>query len=411
MARTNVVDLPAAYQFLFEDARYKVGHSGRGAAKSWSYAFALIAMAHVKPLKILCTRQYQTSIQDSVHAILKNRISDLKLDKWFTIQERTIYGHNGSQFIFKGLSHNVQEIKSLEGVDICWVEEAQLVSEQSWRILMPTIRKKGSQVWISLNPEKIDDPTCQLFIEHPPTRCITKKLSWRDNPWFNEELDYERQTMQERDYDAYLHVWEGEYIKNTKAAIFDGKVEVSNFEAKYGTQFYYGVDWGFSRDPTVMLRCYVEDETLFVDYEAVGRQTDNDELPQLFDNVPGSRFGQIRADSARPETISHLVRRGYNIKGAKKWQGSVEDGIAHLRGYRKIVVHERCHNLRQEARLYSYKVDEKTGDILTTIKDAHNHSWDALRYALDDRIKGKSDLGLWKRLGSPSMMAARGKRV
>lgn len=384
------IKFPRAFQGLFVPARYKVYYGGRGGAKSWAVAGALPIKGMQKKIRVLCAREFQTSIADSVHKLLGERIKAMGLSSFYEVQNTRIIGANGTEFIFKGLRHNIQEIKSTEGIDICWVEEGQSVSEESWSVLIPTIRENNSEIWVTFNPIDDTDPTYQRFVVNPPPNSIIRKVSWRDNPWFPDVLRQEMEYLKRVDFDAYMHVWEGETKSISDAVIFRGKVEVRAFETPEDIQrFYFGADWGFAQDPTVLVRAFIVDNTLFVDHEAYGIGVDIDKTPDLFDKVPEARRWAIYADCARPETISYMKRKGFNICGATKWGGSVEDGIAFLRSFEKIVVHERCKHTAEEFRLYKYKVDQKTGDVLPIIVDANNHTIDSLRYALSKLIRNK----------------------
>ncbi len=349
---------------------------------------ALLIKALERKIRVLCAREFQTSIADSVHKLLGEQIEALGFSHWYEVQKTRIIGLNGSEFIFKGLRHNVQEIKSTEGVDYCWVEEAQSVSEESWAVLIPTIRQANSEIWMTFNPMDDDDPTYRKFVLTPPPNTVVKKVSWRDNPHFPKVLRDEMEYLQRVDPDAYAHVWEGETRSIGDAVILRGKVEVRPFETPSSVdRFYFGADWGFSQDPTVLVRCFVVDKTLYIDHEAYSIGCDIDKTPALFDRVPDSRNWPIYADSARPETISYIKRTGFNISAAEKWSGSVEDGIAFLRSFERIVIHERCKHAAEEARLYKYKVDSRTGEVLPVIVDANNHIIDAARYALSKLIR------------------------
>lgn len=356
-------------------------------------------MAAERPLRILCAREFQSSIGDSVHRLLTDLIWALGLQSCFTITETAITSTAGSLFIFKGLRKSIQEIKSLEGIDICWVEEAQSVSAESWAILKPTIRKRGSEIWISFNPAEESDPTYQQFVVNPPPNAIVRKINWDDNPWFPDTLDTERLYLKGIDQEAYDHIWGGNPRTITDAVIFGRRTVVEAFETPATVdRFFYGADWGFAADPTALVRSFIQGKKLFIDQEQFGFGVEIDELPQLFDSMPGTRAWPIKADGARPETISYMRRAGFNISAADKWPGSVEDGIAHLKGFEQIVIHERCKNMQQERRLYRYKVDPKTGEILPIIVDKHNHGWDAERYALDGYIQRRGGLGVWAKL-------------
>lgn len=383
----NLIKFSTAFEDLFRPARYKVYYGGRGGGKSWMVARALLIKGLDRKVRVLCAREFQTSIADSVHKLLSEQIDALGFSNWYEVQKTRIVGTSGTEFIFKGLRHNVQEIKSTEGVDYCWIEEAQSVSEESWGVLVPTIRQADSEIWMTFNPQDDDDPTYKKFVLNPPPGAIVRKVSWRDNPHFPKVLRDEMEYLQRVDQDAYAHIWEGETRTISDAVILRGKVEVRPFETPPVERFYFGADWGFSQDPTVLVRCFVLDKTLYIDQEAYAIGCDIDKTPALFDRVPESRKWPIYADSARPETISYMKRAGFNISAAEKWSGSVEDGIAFLRSFERIVIHERCKHAAEEARLYKYKVDQRTGEVLPVIVDANNHVMDALRYAISKLVR------------------------
>jgi len=239
-----------------------------------------------------------------------------------------------------------------------------------------------------------EDATSQRFIETQPDDCLKIQVNWDGNPYFPDTLDQERQRDRERlDPATYAHIWEGAYLENSRAQILADKIKVADFSPGDWDGPYYGADWGFSQDPTTLVRCWVHDDCLYIDQEVYEGGVDIDRTAQLFDKVEGARDHVIRADSARPETISYLQRHGYpRLVGVKKWAGSVEEGVQHLRAYRHIYIHPRCERAIEEGRLYSYKVDRLSGDILPTIVDAHNHIWDAVRYALEPLIRRRTDI-------------------
>lgn len=378
--------LPAFAEMLFEPARYKVLYGGRGGGKSWAIARALLILAHQRPLRVLCTREHQVSIRDSVHRLLTDQIHAMGMHGAYQVTRGEIRNRvQGSVFLFEGLRHNIANIKSMEGVDIAWVEEAERISEASWKILIPTIRKEGSEIWVSFNPDQDDDPTYKRFIASPPDSAVVRKVGWRDNPWFPAELRAEMEHDFRVDPDAAAHVWGGECRKETDAQVLKGKWQVEEFEPEDSWDGpYHGADWGFANDPTVLVRCWIGNRTLYVEREAhkVGLELD-DTAGYFQQHVPGCENYTIRSDSARPETISYLRRHGLPlVEAAPKWHGSVEDGVAHLRSYDRIVIHPRCIHTIKEARFYSYKVDRRTGDVLPEIADAWNHCIDAIRYAL-----------------------------
>lgn len=381
--------IPKKLLFLLnEKARYKVSYGGRGSGKSWSKAACLIIKALEKKSRILCTRQLQTSIAQSVHKLLSDTIYRLGLENRFEITQNTIRCDNGSEFYFKGIQNNINEIKSIEGINYCWVEEAQSVSKESWDILIPTIRAEDSEIWVSFNPDREEDATYQMFVANKREDTISVLVNYTDNPFFPETLRKEMEYCKETDYGKYEHVWLGKTVIETDAQIYHGKFELKEFETpKDDTVFYYGADWGFANDPTTIIRCFIKDKCLYIDYEAGGVGIEMEEIPIIFKSIPYNIKWEIRADSARPETISFVSRRGFNIKPCPKWNGSVEDGVEYIRSFKKIYIHPRCQNTYKEFQFYSYKKDKNTGDILPIILDKDNHYLDALRYALNPYIQ------------------------
>lgn len=386
--------LPEYAEGLFAPVRYKVLWGGRGAGRSWSVARYLLIEAARVPLRILCTRELQTSIRDSVHQLLRDQITALNLPG-YTITEREIRHANGSLFIFEGLRFNVTKIKSLEGIDRCWVEEAERISPTSWEVLIPTVRKAGSEIIVTFNPDREEDATYQRFIVHAPPNAWVKRVGWEDNPWFPETLKAEKDYLYRVDPEAAAHVWGGETRQATDAQVLRGKWIVEEFTPSPTWDGpYQGLDFGFAVSPTAFVRCWVGDRRLYVEHELyrVGLEID-DTAASVKRAVPDADKYVTRADSARPETISYLQRHGFpKLEGVKKWQGSVEDGVAHLRQYEQIVIHPRCKNAIAEARSYSYKVDARSGDILPAIQDANNNVWDATRYALAPLIQQRNTL-------------------
>jgi phage terminase large subunit len=385
------VELPPKLKPVFTTpARYRGAYGGRGSGKSFSFAKMAAVRGFSEKLRILCCREMQNSIKDSVHAELAAAIrSEPWLEAHYDIGETYIRGKNGTEFLFKGLRHNYQQVKSTSGVGICWVEEAETVSEASWSTLIPTIRAPGSEIWLTWNPENEDSPTNERFIKHPPDNCNIIKLNYNDNPWFPAELEQERLHDLGRDPDRYMHVWEGECVTRTDAQILAGKWEIRDFTASDSWDGpYFGLDFGFANDPTAAVKCWVHDECLYVEYEGgrVGLELD-DTAAFMRERLPGIDKHVVRADCARPESISFIKRNGLPLMiPVSKWAGSVQDGITHLRSYRKIIIHPRCEETAREARLYSYKIDRLSGDILPVVQDLNNHYMDAIRYALEPMI-------------------------
>ena len=213
---------------LFKPARYKVFWGGRGSGKSWHAAMALIMDEHTRKVRAGCFRELQNSIKDSVHKLLSDQIADLGLLSSFDVAKDSIRSKiTASEFLFKGLRHNAQEVKSTEGIDIAWVEEAQLVSKESWEMLIPTIRKDGSEIWVTFNPDQETDSTYQRFVVNAPPNSVVVRVNWDENPWFPKALDAERQYMLATDPDAYQNIWEGSCRTSSDAQILKGKYRVS----------------------------------------------------------------------------------------------------------------------------------------------------------------------------------------
>ena len=266
-------------------------------------------------------------------------------------------------------------------------EEAQSVSRESWELLIPTIRKEGSEIWISFNPDSPDDETYRRFVKNPPSNALVVKVGWKDNPWFPKTLEAERVYCKKVDPEGYEHIWGGEPRTISDAQIFKGRFEVKSFDTPSDARFFHGVDWGFAKDPTALIRMFVKDDCLYIDQEAYGVGIELDELPTLFDSISTTRSWPIKADAARPETISYMAKRGFRISAAKKWAGSVLDGIALLKSFARIYIHERCKHTAEEFKLYQYKIDKITQDILPIPMDLNNHCIDSARYALDGYIR------------------------
>ena len=381
------IQIPNKLIPLFKsDRRFISIYGGRGSGKSWGVALYILTRALQTKTRVLCCREVQKSIKDSVYKLFADLISSLELEAHFTVKHDSIVGSNGSDFIFKGLRHNAQEIKSTEGIDIAWIEEAQNVSRASLELLTPTVRKDGSQIIFTYNPTNEDDPVHVDYTKTERPDVLKIAINYSDNKFFPEVLKNELEYDKRVDFDKYLHKWEGKCVKHSEAQIFYGKWRIDDFETNADT-FYYGADWGFSQDPTALVRCFILDNKLYIDQCAYGVGVDIDKTPELFDTVVDSRKWQITADSARPETISYMNRHGFRIKSSVKGSGSVADGIAYLRGFEEIIIHSRCRAVIDEFSNYCWKTDRITGNILPVPEDKHNHCIDALRYALEDLMR------------------------
>ena len=394
------IKLPKKIAWIFaKPSRYKGAHGGRGSGKSMGFAIMAAVKGSQKKLRILCARELQVTIRDSVIQEIIEAIESVpELAAQYDYGTSYIkHKTNGTEFLFKGLKHNHKEIKSTAQVDICWIEEAEMVSESSWRVLTPTIRNPGSEIWLTWNPEDEESATNVRFIEKPPKDARILQVNYPDNPFFPEVLEEERKRDLELNPDTYSHVWEGEYLKNTDAQIMKDKWIVEEFEDHMDSngetlysKAYFGSDFGFSQDPTTINRMYIYDRKLWITHDASGAKVDTDRIgSDIYERSTCSKRDLIRADCARPETISYLKKQEWNIIGAKKWSGSIEDGIAHIRSYDQVVIHPRCKGTIREFKYYSYKIDPNSGDVTRKIIDANNHHIDGIRYGLDPMIKNK----------------------
>jgi phage terminase large subunit len=403
------IELPPKLIPVFEvprgTVRYRGAKGGRGSGKSVSFAKMAALFGYAEPLRILGTRELQVSIKESFYAEVVAAIeSEPFLAAHYDIGESFIRGKNGTEFIFRGLRHNMDSIKSMAQIDICIVEEAENVPEASWQKLIPTVRAPKSEIWVIWNPQKEGSPVDERFTKNPPKNSIIVEMNWRDNPWFPEVLEQERLNDLERmEHALYLHIWEGHYLKHSKAQIFADKFEIREFNKSHDV-YYQGVDYGFAQDPLHALRCFVKDECLYISGEAVAKGLEIDDTSKFItDRIPEFDKFYSRADSSRPETTSYLKRSGLPlIKSVDKWPGSVMDGITFINSFKKVIIHPECPEIAKEFALYSYKVDRLTGDILPEVVDAHNHGVDALRYALAPLIKGKG-VGTFGKSSSRSM--------
>lgn len=396
MTEADIV-LPDKLAEMFTPERgavqYRCAHGGRGSGKSFTFAKMAAVWGYAERLRVLCTRELQVSIKESFHAELKAAIeSEPWLAAHYDVGVDYLRGRNGTEFLFRGLRNNVSSVKSTAKIDLTIVEEAEDVPEAAWLALEATVfRQLKSEMWVVWNPRLEGSPVDVRFRKSPPGNALVTELNWWDNPFFPPGLETLRKREQERlDPATYAHVWEGAYLVNSDAQILSGKVRVAEFAPEkdwHGP--YYGLDYGFSQDPTAAVKCWVYAQKVWIEYEAGGIGVDIDQTPALLKaKIPGIEAHTVRADSARPESTSYLQRHGLpRVVSVDKWPGSIADGIAHLRSYAEIVVHPRCREVINETRLYSYKVDRLTGDVLPVPVDAHNNYLDAVRYALSPLIR------------------------
>ncbi|MER1722692.1 phage terminase large subunit [Proteus mirabilis] len=427
----QTVDLPIPAKlvpvFAKEGVRYRGAFGGRGSAKTRTFAMMSAVKAYQAAEQgisgvILCGREFMNSLEESSMEEVKQAIRSIPwLNDYFDIGEKYIRTKcKRVNYVFCGLRHNLDSIKSKARILLAWVDEAESVSDLAWKKLRPTVRESGSEIWVTWNPEKDGSATDKRFRKTPPKNSIIVEMNYNDNPWFPDVLEEERlDDLNSLEYSDYAWIWEGAYLENSDKQVLANKYVVKSFPDdlwQKADRLLFGADFGFAKDPNTLVRMFMLDRNLYIEYEAYGAGVELNDMwkfyagkdgatdKQLsewevtddakFAGIPEARNWPIKADNSRPETISHIKKQGFNISAAKKWQGSVEDGITHLRGFKQIIIHPRCKETAKEARLYSYKTDRITGEVLPIIEDKNNHCWDAVRYGLDGYITQKSNAGL-----------------
>lgn len=388
-------EFPVKLEGLFKKSRYKVLFGGRGGAKSWGIARALLIKGAKDPIRILCAREFQTSIKDSVHKLLCDQIESLGLLSFYEITQTSIRGKNGTEFAFVGLKNNVANIKSYEGVDICWVEEAQTTSRLSWNVLIPTIRKEGSEIWISFNPELETDETYQRFVANPPADCITMKVNWYDNPWFPDTLKLEKDALKARDEEAYNQVWEGLCRQTVDGAIFakemqqaekDGRICRVPYDATKPVHAVFDLGWSdstaiwflqFVGMETRLIR-YIEDSQKTISYYLATMQT----YGYVYDKIWLPHDAENKTLAAAGRSIDDIVRAaGYKTEIMPRVP--ILDSINAARTIFPNCYFDREHTADGLAclRHYRYEVDPETGQFSRNpLHDHYSHGADAFRY-------------------------------
>ena len=387
------IPTPRAFLPLLAQKRYKGARGGRGARKSHFFAEMAVEEAIATPgLRFLCVREIQRSLKQSVRQLLIDKMEWMGVRSSFEIREDEIRGPGEGVFIFQGMqNHTADSVKSFEGFSRAWIEEAHTLSMRSKDLLFPTIRTPGSQIWASWNPEEPTDPVDAFFMVNPPENAVCVTVTWEDNPDFPEDLKADMERDYRLDPDRAAWIWGGHYRSASEARIFRN-FRSGDVPVPHNAVWFYGVDWGFSVDPTAAVRlCFPSPGVLYVSDEVYEVGVPTDRLPKLLDDLPDARKWPMAGDSARPETIDYLRRHGFpKLRPAIKGKGSVEDGITFLQGF-DIVVSPRCPNTLNEFQRYAYKTDKQTGEILPVVEDDWNHAIDAIRYACE-RLHRKGKL-------------------
>jgi phage terminase large subunit len=405
------LQLPAKLEPLRHPRRYKVIYGGRDGAKSWSIAQILLILGTTRRIRILCAREVQKSIKDSVHKLLSDQITRLELGSFYDILAHEIRGKNGTEFLFSGLSdQTVESMKSFEGVDICWIEEARPLTARSLKILIPTIRKDGSEIWMSFNPELDTDEVFVRFVENTPPDCLLIKINWDENPWYSRALDSERERMKREDPEGYAHVWDGMckaavdgaiYFNELAAATKAGRIRNVPYDPMLKVHTVW--DLGFNDKVAIIFVQKVASEV-----RVIRSMEDNlkdlpwyvDELSKLkynwgTDYLPHDGYA-ARLESGGKSTYQILKALGRNVapKGAMP-NIEIEEGIkqARLIFPRVYFDKENARVLIDHLKRYRRSVPATTGEAGAPVHDAASHSSDAFRYLclVADKLRNETD--------------------
>ena len=391
---------PEKLGFLFEPHRYKVARGGRGSAKSWSFARSLLLQGANRTLRVLCAREVQRSVKDSVHRLLSDQIAALGLGEFYRIMDTEIRGLNNTLFIFSGLSDQTSEsVKSFEGVDVAWVEEAKNVSKKSWDILLPTVRKAGSEIWVSYNPELETDETHQRFSVNPPEDCVSVLMNYSDNPWFNPDPDNPSVLEKERlhclkfDPQNYPNIWEGKCKPAVEGAIYYDEM----LRAESGGQLcrvpydpllkvHVVFDMGWNDAMTISLVQRIRSEIRIIDYIEDSHKTLDSYSAMLKEKR--LNWGKVwlphdgaskdyKSGKSAAQILSHL---GWDVAFTPNF--SIEAGIkiARMAFGQMFFDKIRAARLIECAKRYRRQVNKQTNESGAPLHDEYSHGADNLRY-------------------------------
>ena len=389
------VDFPIKLQMLFDPCRYKVLYGGRGGAKSWGVARALLVIGVKKPTRVLCAREFQNSIGQSVHKLLSDQIIALKLESFYEITQNSIRGKNGTEFAFVGLKNNVTNIKSFEGVDLCWVEEAQSVSKTSWNILIPTIRKEKSEIWVTFNPELESDETYQRFVVSPPENCKVAKINWSDNPWFPDTLKLEKDALFSRDREAYNTVWEGLCRQTVDGAIFAKELTMAELDGRICNVPYDPIkpchvvfDLGWADSTAYWVVQFIAQEVRLIRYHEDNQQTIAHYLGKIqsygyvIDTIWLPHDAGNKTLASHGKSIEEVVRAAnFNTRVIERTPIVDSINAARMMFNKCWFDRNNTHEGLQCLRHYRYDVDPDTKQFSQKpLHDNYSHGADAFRY-------------------------------
>lgn len=390
----STIEFPEKLHFLFAPARYKVAHGGRGSGKSWGFARALLTLGASKRIRILCAREVQKSIKDSVHKLLSDQIESMGLGTFYEILETAIRGKNGTEFAFSGLgTQTVESIKSFEGVDVVWIEEAQTVSKKSWDVLIPTIRKPDSEIWITFNPNLDTDETYVRFVVSPPPGAVVAQMNYHDNPWFPDVLEHERVHCELTNKEDYANIWDGEcrtsvagaiYAHEISSSIVGGRVCNVPYDPSLKVHTIWDLGWNDSMSIILAQRVrseirvieYIEDSHKTLDHYAAVLNGKN--LNWGFDFLPHD--GRTKDFKTGKSAEEILAKFGRKVKITPNI--AVEDGIKAARMMFHQVYFDKAKTARLVECLKRYRriINSQTNEPGAPLHDEFSHGADDFRY-------------------------------
>jgi len=388
------VSIPEIFAPLFQPQRYKILHGGRGSGKSVNVVKALLILGMQSKLRILCTREVQKSIKDSVKALLDDEIESMGFSSFYESLDQEIRGKNGTLFVFAGLaSHTIDSIKSFANCDICWVEEGQSVSKRSWDVLTPTIRKEGSEIWVTFNPELESDETYQRFVLNPPSNAFVIQVNYDQNPFFTDILEAERLDTQRRDPKGYAQIWEGKCLPAVAGAIYYDEVATAENEKRIRDVPYdpmlkvhvvFDLGWNDAMAISLVQRQgselriieYIEDSHKTLDHYSAELKKKNYNWGTLYLPHDG-RNKDFKTGKSAEEIMQAF---GWNVAITPNM--SIEDGIRLVRmTFNRIYLNkDKCERLIQCAKRYRRSINQQTNEPGAPMHDEWSHGSDVLRY-------------------------------
>lgn len=396
MSSSVDAEFPKAFRFLFDPKRIKCAYGGRGSGKSWAVARALLIQAAQRPLRVLCAREVQKSIKQSVHTLLEDQIQSLGLGAFYEVTEAEVRGKNGSLFSFTGLaSHTVESVKSFEGCDIVWVEEAQTVSKKSWDILIPTIRKPGSEIWITFNPDLDTDETYKRFVIDPPEYCVTAKVNYNDNPWFPAELEQERIHCKKTRPDDYEWIWEGKCKAAVEGAIYAKEVteaqekgRICNVPYDPMLKVHVVFDLGWNDSMSICLVQKVRSELRVIDYIEDDHRTLDSYSAELKNKHMnwGKLFlphdGKTKDFKTGKSAEDIMVKLGWQVEIVPNI--GIEQGIKAARmGFAQVYFDKgNTSRLVDCLKRYRRAINATTNEPMAPLHDEYSHGADCFRYVM-----------------------------